>query len=727
MARMSQTRFIKRSTNTGLSLNINNPKDTPLPPSISADSFNVKGEFDPETIVSRHSDGSIASRFKDPVWNFSSLAGFTSRMDTMLFNIDEKLVNEVKTVIELVMLAPTSHKVSLGRYWSFFHFLKRLAEFCNAEKMTLQKLFNTKGGTHLIKIIKDEMPFYAQAMITISQHLYFMREEERFEHGYNPLGKNVQTRLRKITQDYRADTDQNPVIPSRILKNVYDDTISEYEELLPILDELFNMQTEIDSHQMAGRAISVQKNNCMKYCGTSFSDLTATFPTNFDLAKKYPLARDFLNRSFRSGMSQFQNDDFDFNVLYKCHDVLNAINYIQRICQDMLIMFTGMRPAEARLLPYFGSKETYVDGAKYWLIYGFALKKRTDSPPFEMWVTNEYGYQAFQTAKRIANLYYTRNHRRPIEAIPDYEITPDLSPLYLRDKGEIDKRPGSHKKTPALANSYLITQGDFDELKMIDPHRKWKSESKFSIGKPFPVELQLFRRSIAFFASASGVRLVDMKNQLHHLFDSQTFYYGQGSGRANPFLRNKDSFASYFNQTKHEAEAFGFINDVIDFDGKLFGASANYAERNNAFYSTIRDEDRAETIKRFKRGELSYTVTHVGGCKTLTACKHKALGSVTACLGCKDADIKPEKLAHAIYDQAQLVDGLNPQRLEFRTEIQELIEMLNFAIKNTDKAMKSFHRRTKEYRQFSQWRKEFKRMFLSYNNLTLKGRKSSIS
>jgi hypothetical protein len=538
--------------------------------------------------------------------------------------------------------------------------------------------------------------------------------ESGFNHGYNPLSKAAEMQIVKIAQNYKTDVTQNPVIPSRILKTIYYDTISEYEALLPVLDELLDMQFQIDLHPMSGIALTNQKSNCRKFCGTSFSQLKETYPCNYVLAKKYPLARDFLNRNFNNGKSKSIENGFNFNIEYSSGSVLFAINYIQRVCQDMIIMFTGMRPIEARLLPYFGSKETLVDGVKYWLIYGFAVKKRTGIPPFEMWVTNEYGYQAFQTSKRIADLYYARNHRQPIHTIPDSNITPELSPLFLQDKGEIDRRNFTCRKTPALANSYIITQEDLNELKMIDPHRKWGGEADFAVGNPFPVELQLFRRSIAVFASASGVRLVDLKNQLHHLFDSQTFYYGQGSGRANPFLKNKGGFASYFNQTKHEAEAFSFINQVVDFDGKLFGPSAIYAERNQVFYNTIRDEDRIDTNKRFSRGELSYKETHLGGCKSLDPCKSKALGSVTACMSCKDSDIKPAKLARAIKDQIDLVDGLNSDRLEWRTEIQELIIMLDFAIKSTGSAMEGLDRRKIEYRQFSQWHKEFKQLRKRY-------------
>lgn len=713
MARRSRKQFIKPGA-SGLSLGIKNHKNTPLPPPISASAFNELGGFDHEAVVSRNADGSIASRFKDSRWDFSALASATSNFRAISFEGDESRANEVKTVMLLVMLTPVSSPASFDRYYKTFILLKRIADVCHTEEMTLKTLFNTRGGIRLKKLIEEKMPFYAQTMITISDYLHFMCEEVGFQHGYQPLGKAVKASMRKVFQEYNAEVQQSPVIPSRILKAIYHDTIAEYEALLPVLDELLAMQAKIDSHPMVGLALSNQINNCQKYCGTTFAQLKERYPTNYDLANKYALAREFMNNNFNCGHTVPHENGFEFDVTYRRRDILNAINYIKRVCQDMTIMFTGMRPAEACLLPYFGSKETVVDGVKYWLIFGFAVKKRTDVPPFEMWVTNEYGYRAFQTAKRIADLHYRRNDRKPIDVMPDGELTPHLSPLYLRDNGDIYKRNSSNKKTPAFSNSYLITKDDLEELKMIDPHRKWEGEPKFAIGKPFPGELRQFRRSIAFFASASGVRLVDMKNQLHHLFESQTFYYGNGSGRASPFLKDKDSFASYFNQVKHEAEAFSFVNEVINFDGKLFGASATYAERNQVFYNTIRDEDRNETVRRFKRGELAYTETHLGGCKTLSPCKSKALGSVTACLSCKDADIRPAKLAHAIKDQAEFVDGLNPDRLEWRTEIQELIVMLDFAIKNIDKAMQDLDRRKDEYKQFGQWAKEFKQMRRRY-------------
>jgi len=714
MTRRSRLSFIKHRAETRLSLNIKNHHNVPLPPSISSSAFNEQGGFDPDTVVSSHADGSIASRFKNPYWDFSALAGSTSRTSTVYFPEDANLARECKTIIKLAMLTPTNHHPDISHFITFGILLKNLATHCLDLKITIKKLFNTKGGINLLPLLKDSFPFYAQRMITLSNYLTFLHKEIGFEHGYKPLSQTVMARLRKINQDYRADIQQNPVIPSRIFKAIIQDTISEYEALLPILEQLLAMQAEIDTHPMNGTNLAYQKSFCRKLCGTSFGQLKATYLTNYDLADKYSLARDFLNLHFSKGKAKTHDNGFNFNVLYDRCEVLNAINYIQRVCQDLMILFTGMRPLEASLLPYFGCKETVVNGVKYWLIYGFAVKKRTASPPFEMWVTNEYGYQAFQTAKRIADLYYQRNQRQPIKSIPEGKLTPDLSPLFLRDDNKITKRHAMQKKGPCKANFYLITQTDLDELKMIDPHRVWQGSTEFAVGKPFPMQLQYIRRTIAFFASASGVKLVELKNQLHHWFDSQSFHYAQGSGRANPFLQNKDSFASYFNQVKNEAEAFSLINEAINFDGKLFGAGATYAERNQAFFNTIRDQDRSETIKLIKRGELAYKETHMGGCMTTSPCKNKALGSVTACLDCKGAVIKPEKLAHTINDQAVFVESLYPARLEFRTEIHELLKMLDFAIKNIDKEISKLDRREKEYKDFSHWLKEFKKMRTHY-------------
>ena len=714
MARASRLEFAKCGMDTQLSFNIKSNQKSLLLPIISAQTFNSKGGFDGETIISRAADGSIVSRFKDRSWDFSGLADVASRNAIMYFDHDEKLADEVKTLINLVMITPTKTQFSIDRCFVFYSLLKRIAQFSISEEATVKSLFNTKGGVRLVKLFQDEVPYSAETLATISECLKFMSLQGEFEHGYKSLSRGTLSQLNKITRAYTQGIKQSPVVPSRILKTIYIDTISEYECLQPVLNELIKMQSEIELHPMIGIASSSQKTRCQDFCGTSFGLLDVTYPTNYDLGGKYPLARDYLNNHFSSDKNTLQVDEFEFDVKYDRSAVLHAINYIQRVCQDMIILFTGMRSIEARLLPYFGSKETIVDGVKYWLIYGFAAKKRTDTPPFEMWVTNEYGYKAFQTAKRIADLHYRRNQRAPVETIPDGEFTPELSPLFLRDGGEIDKRNYSNLKTPALKNSYLMTQEDMDELKMIDPHRSWDGDPDYVVGNPFPFELRLVRRSVAFFASASGVRVVDLKNQLHHLFDSQTFYYCSGSGRANPFLKNRDSFASFFNQVKHEAEAFSFITEVINFDGKLLGVSAEYAERNDWYHTTIRGEERSETIMRIKRGEFAYTQTHVGGCKTVTPCKLRALGSLTACLSCKDAVIKPVKLTNAIKDQAQLVDGLNPDRLEFRTEIEELFIMLDYAIKNIGNAMKKLDRRKNEYKQFSQWFKEFKQMKKGY-------------
>jgi len=75
MARISQRQFTKKSIESGALLGVRNPKGAPLPPEICASTFNEQGGFDSETIISRHADGVIASRFQDLVWDFSAMSG----------------------------------------------------------------------------------------------------------------------------------------------------------------------------------------------------------------------------------------------------------------------------------------------------------------------------------------------------------------------------------------------------------------------------------------------------------------------------------------------------------------------------------------------------------------------------------------------------------------------------------------------------------------------------
>ena len=143
MATRSKTQFVNCSAVTKLSIGAKTNKNTPLPPPISAQEFNKEGRFNAEAVMSRNADGSVLSRFKDSSWDFSGLENSTTRVSIMHFNLDERLSNEVKTIIKLIMLTPTNPRQSVERYVRIYHLVKRIAAYCCAENTTLKSLINT--------------------------------------------------------------------------------------------------------------------------------------------------------------------------------------------------------------------------------------------------------------------------------------------------------------------------------------------------------------------------------------------------------------------------------------------------------------------------------------------------------------------------------------------------------------------------------------------------------
>jgi len=108
----------------------------------------------------------------------------------------------------------------------------------------------------------------------------------------------------------------------------------------------------------------------------------------------------------------------------------------------------------------------------------------------------------------------------------------------------------------------------------------------------------------------------------------------------------------------------------------LRGGHGNWVEhtlKNNE--KTVIIETREETIKRFKKGEIAYKETLLGGCTKLGACDQAALNWLdTNCLtkGCKNMVCNISKLDKVILAQENLVNSLDKDTLEYRSEKADL-------------------------------------------------------
>ncbi|KLN58895.1 hypothetical protein WH96_20540 [Kiloniella spongiae] len=159
-----------------------------------------------------------------------------------------------------------------------------------------------------------------------------------------------------------------------------------------------------------------------------------------------------------------------------------------------------------------------------------------------------------------------------------------------------------------------------------------------------------------------------------------SLYYAKGSSYALDLINNdKYHFANEYQATQPISQSLAYIANTLLSKEKLFGIHGTQIEKQKK-ESIISEDDRANTISQFKKGEISYQETFLGGCTTTTPCQHRAMRSITACLNCDKSIIKKSKLERVIKAQTSMLKNLDPTSLEYRTERSDLKTLKNVLV-----------------------------------------------
>ena len=221
-----------------------------------------------------------------------------------------------------------------------------------------------------------------------------------------------------------------------------------------------------------------------------------------------------------------------------------------------------------------------------------------------------------------------------------------------------------------------IEDADLQELEQIDLHRSWRSEDKFQVGKPWILTSHQLRRSLALYAQRSGlVSLPSLRRQLQHITEEMSRYYARGSAFARNFIGDdKEHFGLEWQKTQPISSGLSFLLNVVLSDDVLFGGYANWLDHRLRNTDNPVVIDRKATLRRFKKGELSYRETPVGGCVKIGECDQIAFRwlDVDCLSGCRNLVGRLSKLERIIVAQRRMVESLDPESLEFRTENADL-------------------------------------------------------
>ena len=491
--------------------------------------------------------------------------------------------------------------------------------------------------------------------------------------GFTLLLDNNLKRINDLESAQRDKSAQHPVIPTSIYSSLFARTIGQFEEIEENIDPLLEILRRCSTNPQLGKSLSVQKELSIEK-GTNFQQL----PMIPELLETHGLQTYVEQYTEQTGRK-----------VQTTRDLFPLTLQIQSICHLLIVLFSGIRRGEANRLPVNCLDTFYENDKKHYRLCGGTFKQSEGLESKTMWVTDPIIARVVHVAQKVANLVYslmTVSLSTSQRSDSNYPLFISLCyiPSSHRNSVMSKKIPYSNIKflgTPITLPEQLfpkITEDDIQELEAIDPFRDWRSEDKMTIGARWHYTSHQARRSLAVYASASGlVTLQSLRRQLQHITEEMTIYYAKGSAFAKSMTSDsQDHFCKDYQAAQPEAQALAYITQILMSDEPLFGGHGAWVTKRFNENETVSDDDRATTMQRFGKGQTTYTDTAMGGCTSIEPCQKKAMRTVSACLDCAKAVIKSSKLERVIKIHRAHVKRLDPNSVEARLKKDDLAKLV---------------------------------------------------
>ncbi|MEO3711504.1 hypothetical protein [Roseateles flavus] len=536
-----------------------------------------------DTAVTFGKSKEVASRFSDMYWNLSAYAGSQGERGICWENLlpdfispalRHDLTNQTKAILFNVWLKDASGPIKLDTITNAAYLLRMLARHAAEKGATVFQALESKSS-----IVAFLGAGQAQKRAAIRLHA-LLRKLVALGQSKTTLKvpfSEVRKELLKAHHEFQYN--QTPPIPARI----YSQLISSLEGDLSNLEGI-----------------------CQPLCAYLSDGLAIGFP-NAEVPEQ--LASYLKDEGLRNGS----------------HGVAQILTRVSGVCGLAIITFSGMRLQEMSSLP-FNCLNLGLGGPNaYPLIQGVTTKLKK-SPARATWVTSDIGVRAVRLAQTIFGVFHKilggGKHLKSKDG--SYLLfcrTGYLGRGYLPDV----QSSGLPAYFRAISRRYSLTiqDQDIEELCLIDPFRPWESDAKFTVGKVWPIAPHQLRRSLALYAHASGiVSIPTLKRQLKHILAAMARYYAKGSAFADKFIRmNPDHFAHEWNEATALAEFTGYTKAIFLPEGELFGAHSSFSALHLKTENPIVFSRRSDTLAAFKRGELGFKETVLGGCTNPEPCK----------------------------------------------------------------------------------------------------------
>lgn len=675
-----------------------------IDPSYAPDSIEYvsKSGIDPNYVISRDKAGKIISQFKDNKWDlrvygakvtFNFESWWDAKIHEQMDPLARRLTDEIKVICWLIIFETTTNA---GRSRGMVHLrqsvsiLRAIAKLAYALNLSLAEThtnpqFQVAFRSSISNV--DTGFSFPSSLMGLLRDLAFWNQLTTIECDVARLvpEADLANLLTLIQGKARTREDQKknyPLIPTRLLGKIIGGAQGYLKAAEPYLSRLENYIKAVNADPSLCTSESRCYSDNLKRVMRLYPDRTF---------KTWPEAKEHsLNNSQtleRFGLTDYAKQ-MEFNDL---RSIDAHITYLQVLCILLIHAFSGMRQSEVQVMPFEPTVNLKAKGLGDLPVFISYLQKFSHRGHFSRplaWATSEEGLYAARIAKQLALLTWFRSN-------PIGDQLPSNVPLFI-GKGYSNSTPLIHYSlpiahTPFHTNSWraackslglTIEAEDLDELRVFDAFRAWDDNPNFAVGQLWPLSSHQFRRSVAVYASRSGmVSLPTLKTQFKHLSAVMTALYSENSSYAQNFLIDENgnplengSILMSFRDAIAFNTSVRFHEQVIQSEKQLSGAIGTDIQRainTNTLPKIF--QSREETQLAVKQGKFSFKETPVGGCVSKSSCPNFAIDLVLPCTrGCKHAILKPEKLE--IYVESLRFDlgSLSPKSRPHQLIAQEI-------------------------------------------------------
>ncbi len=604
-------------------------------------------------IISRNNNGEILSTYIDDLWDLTPYAPGLNQSYRFHFykNLKNKRnIAELKKLFFLMMVigSPFRNEIySVTTLSQSYKILSTLAEFAESKNKRLYEILeDTSQLTKFISKYQNRTKYLCR----LTSILLFLDKADNNLTGISfKRDEQLLKFLRKIAYEESQNNNQTEVIPSRIFIESIRERWSQINEIEKDINNLSSFMLEVI--------------NCKYFAASKkFESLEYKNNENFivwnDAVKKYKLSKLFKK----------------YNVTNK-FKLKNFIRKIQGTCNHLIHAYTGMRRTEVLSLKINCLRK--IDDNKKVRIIGTTTKFEMGKKTTE-WVTTCEIEKVLNLLDKLSEVLSTKIFFPNKEDRFLFISSSNLSSKIPKIQKIVSTAFLGDECLPLSEKATMIDEEAIKELENIEYNRNWRNEKKFNIGNDWTFKTHQYRRSLAVYSIQSGiVSLGSIKNQFKHLFREMSYYYQNNCINAkNLFEIPKSHIGKEINILTPIIHATMFINDIVCSEEKKFNI---YGEITNSLYNkNISSKDREKVIESFKNGEISWKENALGGCTESKPCDFKLTKSLIECIGCNLAIHKVSKIEKTIFHMERFIDTLEPDTIEYRTEMHDLNILKNY-------------------------------------------------